>query len=239
MPGKASVIDAAVVFLARLLGGGSLLLLLVGGVGLVRLQLPDGAALAWDAGLSLAFFVQHSLMVRRSVKARMARHLPARYLGAVYAMASGIVLAAVALLWQRTGGRILLVEGPARWLLHLVDGLALAGFAWGVVSLRHFDPFGVRPIRLHALGRTEPPSVLTVRGPYRWVRHPLYLVVLVLLWASPVVTADRLLLDVLWTAWIVAGTILEERDLLAEFGAPYHDYQRRVPMLVPWRGPVG
>jgi protein-S-isoprenylcysteine O-methyltransferase Ste14 len=57
--------------------------------------------------------------------------------------------------------------------------------------------------------------------------------VLVLIWASPELTADRLLFNVLWTAWIVVGTILEETDLVADFGDVYRDYQRKVPMLIP------
>ncbi|MFO7695189.1 MAG: hypothetical protein R6V57_19050 [Vicinamibacterales bacterium] len=58
-------------------------------------------------------------------------------------------------------------------------------------------------------------------------------------------TADRLVmmaaglpLSLLWSAWIVAGTLLEERDLVADFGDVYRRYQRQVPMLFPWRGPV-
>jgi hypothetical protein len=37
------------------------------------------------------------------------------------------------------------------------------------------------------------------------------------------------------TAYIViAVKFLEERDLLAQYGDTYRDYQRRVPMLLPW-----
>jgi hypothetical protein len=56
-----------------------------------------------------------------------------------------------------------------------------------------------------------------------------------LIWTSPDVTAERLLFNVLWTAWVIIGTLLEERDLVAEFGGEFREYQRRVPMLVPWR----
>jgi len=77
-----------------------------------------------------------------------------------------------------------------------------------------------------------------VRGAYRWVRHPLYLGVLLLLWAPLDLGLDRLLAATLWTAWIVAGTVLEERDLVAELGEPYRAYQRAVPMLLPWRRPA-
>jgi hypothetical protein len=48
----------------------------------------------------------------------------------------------------------------------------------------------------------------------------------------------RLELAVLWTAWILVATLLEERDLVTDFGEAYRQYCKRVPMLIPWRGPA-
>lgn len=237
------MIDRIVIVLAYVWGAGSLVLFAVlGGPLRIDLGFSDPAALAFDAALSLAFFLQHSLMVRRPVKARLVRLVPARYLGAIYAIASGVVLTPVALLWQRTELRFGAVTGPLRWLALAIDGLALAGFAWGIASLRrHFDPLGIHPIRAHRRGRPERPASLTVRGPYRWVRHPLYTCILVLLWSPLDLGADKILLAVLWSGWIVVATFLEERDLVAEMGEPYRAYRRAVPMLIPWRraAPVG
>lgn len=56
---------------------------------------------------------------------------------------------------------------------------------------------------------------------------------IVLFWSCPLLTADRLLFNILWPIWVVIGTILEERDLADDFGEPYRDYQATVPMLVP------
>ena len=75
---------------------------------------------------------------------------------------------------------------------------------------------------------------LAIRGPYRWVRHPLYSFVLLLIWSCPDLSVDRIMFNVLMTGWIVVGTYLEERDLVDEFGDDYQEYQRRVPMLVPF-----
>ena len=36
------------------------------------------------------------------------------------------------------------------------------------------------------------------------------------------------------TAYILIAIQLEERDLVAMYGDTYRDYQRRVPMLLPW-----
>jgi len=96
--------------------------------------------------------------------------------------------------------------------------------------------FGSGPILRSLRGAPVPePAPLTIRGPYRWVRHPLYLFCIVAIWAGPDITADRLLYNIMWTGWIVIATMLEERDLVAVFGTTYQAYRARVPMLIPWR----
>ena len=75
------------------------------------------------------------------------------------------------------------------------------------------------------------------REPRGWVRHPLYLFLILMFWSYPDLTADRLLFNVLWTVWMIIGTVLEERDLVASFGDAYRDYQAEVPMLIPYRFP--
>jgi protein-S-isoprenylcysteine O-methyltransferase Ste14 len=231
------MLDGAVIFLAYVLGCGPFLLILAGMFGSVDLHLSTGAALGWDGLLSLAFFLQHSVMVRRPVKAGIARHVPSRYIGPLYAIASGAVLAVVVLFWQRTGIWFT-AAGPLRWIGLALSALAMAGFVWGAASLRGFDLLGTRAIRAHRGGLPAQPAELQIRGAYRWVRHPLYSCVLLLIWADLDQSADRLLFKLLWTAWIVVGAMLEERDLVAEMGSPYREYRRRVPMLIPWRQPA-
>ena len=229
--------DYIVMALSVVLGGGSFFLLaLMGSFQLVHLGFSDSVVLLWDAILSMAFFLQHSGMVRKAFRARMAVFIPPRYQGAIYSIASGVVLVIVVVLWQRSEIRLLRLEGLPLWIARGCSLLAILTFAWSIHALGSFDAFGLRPIKSHIRGQLDQPFLFVVRGPYRWVRHPLYLCVLVLIWASPELTADRLLFNVLWTAWIVVGTILEETDLLADFGDVYRDYQRKVPMLIPWRG---
>ena len=219
------------------IGGGSLLLfvyfLLFGTPSPIGIAHSDAARLAFDAVLCFAFFGQHSGMVRRGARQRLAKRIPSTYHPALYSIASGACLFALVLAWQPTTNFLFRLQGPARWLSAAVALLAVAGFAWGVHSLRVFDPFGTLPLKAALRGTTAPSSVFVTRGPYCYVRHPLYLFMLLLIWSTPRFSTDQLLFNVLWTAWTIVGTKLEERDLLVEFGQTYRQYQASVPMLIP------
>jgi protein-S-isoprenylcysteine O-methyltransferase Ste14 len=228
-----------VMSLAVLFGSGSLLaflvFLLAGSPELIRLNLRASEVLWWDAGLSMAFFIQHSGMVRRSFRRWLARFLPEEYAGALYAIVSGIVLLAVIALWQKSSVTFLTVNGVLRWLFYIAYVLAIAGFIWGITALGAFDPYGLRPLLGRLRDRKSRTMQLTIRGPYHWVRHPLYLFMILMIWSCPDLTADRLFFNGLWTIWMVIGAMLEERDLISEFGDAYRAYQRRVPLLIPRR----
>jgi protein-S-isoprenylcysteine O-methyltransferase Ste14 len=172
-------------------------------------------------------------MIRKSFHRWLARFVPEEYGGAIYAIVSGIVLFLVILLWQRSTQTVITISGFFRWSLRAVSFLSLLGFYWGVKALRFFDPFGLRPIFNRLRGRNPASMPITVAGPYRWVRHPLYLFMILMIWSCPDLTRDRLLFNLLWTVWVVIGSYFEETDLIAEFGDAYRDYQKRVPMLVP------
>jgi protein-S-isoprenylcysteine O-methyltransferase Ste14 len=224
--------------LTYLFGALSLLFWLVflfhGSLNLVNLGLGEISALCLNACLSLAFFVQHSIMIRPSFRQWMARFVSTDYHGALYTVSSGILLLGLVVFWQRSAHTWVEIQGIPRLLAHAVFLLSFVGFNWGIRALGSFDMFGTGPIVRH-LRNEEPPQPMpfTIRGPYRWVRHPLYLFCLLMIWSCPNLTADRLLYNVMWTGWVILGTLLEERDLMACFGEKCHDYQKRVPMLIP------
>jgi methanethiol S-methyltransferase len=227
-----------VIVLAMVWGVGSVLLFAVVPLGSLAMALPwsEPARLGWDAALSLLFFLQHSGMIRPSFRARLAAHVGKHWHAALYAIASGVALSAVVLLWQPTATSLLHPSEPARWVCRACALGAVGFFAWGIRALKTFDPLGTAPIRAMLRATPYRPLPFVVAGPYRWVRHPLYFSVLVLIWTNPDLTTDRLLFNLLWTGWMVVGTWLEERDLVREFGDTYRLYQRFVPMLLPRLG---
>ncbi len=237
------LVSVASLLAALLVGGSSMLLLAVflwrGPLGVVDFGWSGiwGGTIVfvWDAGLSLLFFVQHSWMIRRSFKDRWLRSVPEHLHRAWYTIASGIVLFAVVLLWQESPRAFAAHSGTVLGLVYVAWILGIGIGVWGIVALRS-DMLGADPIVARLRGRELAPPDFTVRGPYRLIRHPLYLACLLIIWSGPHVGEDRFLFDVLWTAWIVVGSLLEERDLEAEFGEKYRRYRKGVPMLIPWRG---
>lgn len=83
------------------------------------------------------------------------------------------------------------------------------------------------------LGRKER---LVVRGPYKLVRHPMYLAVLLSIvgWGLLLDLAFLLLaapLALLWFNFVVMP--YEERELVALFGPDYEEYMKRVRRILP------
>lgn len=234
-----SILDYILIPTTLLVAWVSLILLTMfvywGPLDLVSLDLGEASALVLNAFLSLGFFVQHSVMIRRSFRRWSTRFIEEKYQGALYTISSSVFLLLIVVLWQQSSCTLVSVQGPLRWLLRGVFFLSGAGILWGLWSLGKFDAFGLDSLRNTAQGATAAQNRLLVRGPYRWVRHPLYFFCLLMIWSCPDCTADRLLFNVLWTAWIVVGTVLEERDLVDSFGEEYRNYQRQAPMLFPNR----
>jgi protein-S-isoprenylcysteine O-methyltransferase Ste14 len=222
---------------AAILGASSFLAFLfflyLGHLNWVHLGMNETERLLFNVLISAAFFLQHSSMIRRPFRRRLSALIPSHYQGALYTAASSFVLLLSVAFWQGSDIILFEVDGLPGGVVRTAYFLAILGICWGMWALRSIDMFGLGPILKNLQAKPAPSRPFTIRGPYRWVRHPLYLFMIVLFWSCPSLTADRLLFNILWTAWVVIGTILEERDLVDDFGDTYRDYQANVPMLVP------
>ena len=172
-------------------------------------------------------------MVRRGFRRRLESYIPPHYQGSVYTIVSGLVLFVLLIFWQGSENILLDVQGLPGIIMRSFFFLAILGTCWGMWALRSVDMFGMDAVIKNQEDEQPLSRPFIVRGPYRWVRHPLYLFTIMLFWSCPVITADRLLFNVLWTLWIVIGTMLEEGELIDVFGDDYRDYQAKVPMLLP------
>lgn len=192
-----------------------------------------GRALLINLGLLALFALQHSGMARPGFKRVWTRVIPESAERSTYTLLSSLALILLFWLWQPIGGVVWDVRNAlGRALLY-----AAFAFGWGLVLvatflINHFDLFGLRQVWLQFRGRPYHPLPFRSPGPYRLVRHPLYVGWFFAFWATPTMTVTHLVFALMTTAYILVAIRLEERDLVAALPG-YAQYRREVPMLVP------
>jgi methanethiol S-methyltransferase len=197
-------------------------------------RMPFGRALAIDLGLLALFALQHSGMARPAFKRAWTRVVAPEVERSVYVLLSSLCLVALFALWQPLGGVVWNLESPAARAV----AWALFAFGWGLVLvttflINHFDLFGLRQVWFAFKGEPYRPLNFVEPGPYKLVRHPLYVGWFFAFWSTPTMTGAHLVFAIMTTAYILIAIQLEERDLVTFHGESYESYRRRVPMLIP------
>ena len=197
---------------------------------------PLTEALIVDLVLLGIFAVQHSVMARRSFKRWWTRIIPPALERSTFVLAATAALAL--LLWQWRP-----IAEPVIWRVESAAGIELLKtifwLGWGVAFLstfliNHFELFGLSQVHARLTGRELAAPQFATPLLYRYVRHPLYLGLLLAFWAAPIMTAGHLLFSLATTGYTLIGVWFEERDLLAQFGDRYRAYREQVAMLLPW-----
>jgi len=194
-------------------------------------------ALCIDVLLLSLFAVQHSLMARQAFKRWWVRIVPQPVERSTYVLAASVVLALLFWQWRPIPLPIVwrIENGAAGQLLWAIFWL---GWVLALIStflINHFELFGLQQVFARLAGREMPASEFKTPLLYRYVRHPLYLGILLSLWSVPVMTAGHLLFSAGLSSYIVIGIWFEDRDLIAQFGERYRRYRAEVGMLMPRR----
>jgi methanethiol S-methyltransferase len=200
--------------------------------GIVR---PRTDRLLIDAGLLAAFALQHSIMARQFFKKAWTRLIPAPAERSTYVLFASLVLLLVIRFWQPLLGAIWTVRNPVG--IKALQGLFFLG--WGMVLIStflidHFELFGLKQVWCFFTGKEFTGLRFVTPGPYRFVRHPLYVGFLVAFWSTPTMTTGHLFFAIMTTAYILVAIQLEERDLMSIHGEQYRNYRKSVSMLTPW-----
>ena len=196
--------------------------------------MATGKALLIDVLLLGIFALQHSLMARPFFKRWLTRFIPEPAERSTYVLLSSLALIAMFVFWQPLGGIAWHIEDPTvRTVMYGLFGLGWLLVLVSTFLINHFDLFGLRQVWLQLLGRPYQPVKFGTPGPYKLVRHPLYLGWLLAFWATPDMTGTHLLFAFLTTAYILVAIQFEERDLVDTLGNDYVQYRSKVPMIIP------
>jgi protein-S-isoprenylcysteine O-methyltransferase Ste14 len=195
--------------------------------------LPIGESLVVNLGLLMMFALQHSGMARKRFKNWLHAQISPTLERSTYVLASSVATIVLFAFWQPMGGIVWSVEvGTLSKLIYVSYFAGWALMIYATFLINHFELFGLRQAWAAYRGGECGPSEFRTPGLYRYVRHPIDLGWLMIMWSSPVMTVAHLVFAAGMTMYMLVGIQLEERDLAAEL-PDYPQYKRKVPMLFP------
>ena len=196
-----------------------------GAVSATHATLP---AVAIDVALFTLFALHHSLFARSGAKAWVAARAGAALERSVYTWMASLLFILVCAAWAVVPGELYALPGV---LAAAGYGVQLAGLvvtARGSARLDVLDLAGVRGVARAQRG-DEPVHVpLETRGLYGFVRHPLYLGWVLVVFGTPHMTMTRFVFAAVSSTYLAIAIPFEERSLIGTFGEAYRDYQRQV-----------
>ncbi len=192
-------------------------------------------ALLNNIGLVLLFGLQHSVTARKPFKEWITKVLPKPIERSTYVLMSGILLALLVWKWEPMGGVIWTI-GKESIFYYAIVALYFIGFSILLISsflINHFDLFGLRQTYYELIKKPYTPPVFKIRSFYKYIRHPLYFGIMLGVWSTPIMTVSHLCFAVLLSGYIIIGALLEEKDLIRDFGDSYREYQKKTGMFFP------
>lgn len=194
--------------------------------------------LFWLCFMWIVWCAMHSLLIAPRVtvflKDRMGTK--ARYYRIIYNLLSVVTLLPLLIVtWLDPGDIVFSWSGwtvGIRWLAFV---LALICFLEGAKGYDLQDFLGFRQIRggSDSLLLGEEHS-FSEAGVFGLVRHPWYVGSFLFVWSSFGVYDEKIFsVAIILSIYLVVGTYLEERKILAEHGDSYRSYKERVSMFFP------
>ncbi len=194
-----------------------------------RLAQADDAALGIDALLALQFVVIHSLLLLPKVRTTLEHVIPAAFYGLFFCLVTTITLALAMHYWRVGSWSLWELNGWPRTVMQALYIGAWVGQFYALSLMGFGYQTGFVPWWSWMHGRPAPRRSFKPRGAYLWLRHPVYLSFLGLVWFTPYMTIDCAILTAIWTIYIFVGSWLKDLRLAQYLGQPYRQYQAEVP----------
>lgn len=182
----------------------------------------------------------HSLLIHTPVADHLKQNIPGirRYYRLLYNGFSLLTLLPLALFTRMVAGDVVFQwQGTAQIIRIAMILLACYLFRAGAKAYDFKLFVGIRQYQTEAdhvlLSKSDE---FTESGVFGLVRHPWYLGSLLIIWSLPASYPKPLFLTAcILSLYLVVGTLLEERKLLAYHGEKYRQYTQRVSMFFPWK----
>jgi len=186
------------------------------------------------SSLLLLYFTFHSLLAAPKVKSWLKAHLIPKPYYRLFYNTMAVLLLVPAVITYILCPKVMAFENNL--IIQMIGGpLFLIGLVLMIIALRQYNLrefSGLAQLE----GDEQTGNELITDGLNAYVRHPLYFASLLQLWGAFLFLpyTVHLVLALTSSTYLVVGSMLEERKLVKVFGKAYRQYQREVPMLLPW-----
>ena len=181
----------------------------------------------------IGFAALHSCLASLSAKRMAKRHFGSKvdpwYTVFFSVVAAVTFLPLVVILILFPGPVLYILPSPWIWLAFA------AQLVVGLASLRAFIDATHRFLIRTQLGEAHNPEefALRIKGIYCWIRDPFLLSGFLIIWLTPFMTENLLLVYLLTTVYLFMGSLHWEKRLVIQFGQEYLNYQKEVPRFIP------
>ncbi|HZY47498.1 MAG TPA: isoprenylcysteine carboxylmethyltransferase family protein [Candidatus Bathyarchaeia archaeon] len=143
--------------------------------------------------------------------------------------------------WLQVGGRLLIV---AVLVVSIIDkrgfvvsalwisgtALLVAGLSLNIVARIYLGRFYSEAVRI------RPDHRLIRNGPYRFVRHPIYLSVILFSLSAPIILGSLygFIVSLALIPMLLHRIRIEEKYLISKFGREYIEYAYKTRKLIPY-----
>ena len=184
-----------------------------------------------DTLLSIGFAVPHSILLAPPTQKYLKRWMPVGLLGCLHCTVTCLTLWLMFFFWRTTSALVWKASGWTEMMvlfgfygswIFLFYSLYLTGMGYQT---------GFTQWWYWMLKKQPPRRKFVVEGIFRWMRHPVYMSFLGLIWFTPTMSLDHALLTGIWTGYIYLGSYFKDKRLLRFIGEEYSEYATRVPGL--------
>lgn len=200
------------------------------------LEIDSITALLINVALLSIFALQHSIMARPAFKNWWVKIIGKASERSTYILLSSLALILIFWQWKPMINIVWSVDNTL--FASVIQVIFFMGWIIVLLStfmISHFELFGLTQIVDNLKNKVTQAPSFKVNYFYGLVRHPIMLGFIIAFWATPTMTVGHLLFSVVTTVYIlVAVKFLEEKDLKKALGETYTNYQKNVPMLIPF-----
>ena len=126
---------------------------------------------------------------------------------------------------------------PIDVLILIPQFIALIGILWSFKYICIKELLGINQIKRYMQRNyssdLDEDLTLTIGGPYKYSRHPIYFFSIMFLLFRPTMDLFYLTFFLLIVAYFYIGAYYEEKKLVRSFGDIYRRYQKSVPQIFP------